>query len=91
MNGHEDAAADAAILSRAGGRPIRVQWTREDETGLGSERSAPADHHFGRGRARRPVYPDRRTELWIPKTTRGPAEHSITLAPEAAGLIMCLA
>ena len=28
MNGHEDAAADAAILSRAVGRPVRVLWTR---------------------------------------------------------------
>ncbi len=34
MNGHEDAAADAAILSRAVGRPVRVQWMREDEHGL---------------------------------------------------------
>ena len=25
MNGHEDAAADAAILSQAVGRPVRVQ------------------------------------------------------------------
>ena len=33
MNGHEDAAADAAILSRAVGRPVRVQWSREDEHG----------------------------------------------------------
>ena len=33
MNGHEDAAADAAILSRAVGRPVRVQWMREDEHG----------------------------------------------------------
>src|SRR5262249_30015079 len=33
MNGHEDAAADAAILSRAVGHPVRVQWTREDELG----------------------------------------------------------
>ena len=33
MNGHEDAAADAAILSRAVGRPVRVQWSREDELG----------------------------------------------------------
>ena len=39
MNGHEDAAADAAILSRATGRPVRVQWTREDEPGLGSRRA----------------------------------------------------
>src|SRR5688500_16024754 len=33
MNGHEDAAADAAILSQAIGRPVRVQWSREDEHG----------------------------------------------------------
>jgi nicotinate dehydrogenase subunit B len=32
-NGHEDAAADAALLSRAAGRPMRVQWMREDEHG----------------------------------------------------------
>src|SRR5437762_10469445 len=31
MNGHEDAAADAAIVSRAPGRPARVQWSRQDE------------------------------------------------------------
>ncbi len=31
MNGHDDAAADAALLSRATGRPVRVQWMREDE------------------------------------------------------------
>ncbi len=32
-NGHEDAAADAALLARAMGRPVRVQWMREDENG----------------------------------------------------------
>jgi nicotinate dehydrogenase subunit B len=32
-NGHEDAAADAAILARAVGRPVRVQWMRADEHG----------------------------------------------------------
>jgi nicotinate dehydrogenase subunit B len=32
-NGHEDAAADAAMLSRAVGRPVRVQWMRQDEHG----------------------------------------------------------
>ena len=31
MNGHDDAAADAALLSRATGKPVRVQWTRSDE------------------------------------------------------------
>jgi CO/xanthine dehydrogenase Mo-binding subunit len=32
-NGHEDAAADAALLARAAGRPVRVQWSRADEHG----------------------------------------------------------
>jgi CO/xanthine dehydrogenase Mo-binding subunit len=30
-NGSDDAAADAALLSRAVGRPVRVQWSRQDE------------------------------------------------------------
>ncbi len=30
-NGADDVAADAAILSRAVGRPVRVQWSRQDE------------------------------------------------------------
>ena len=32
-NGHEDAAADAALLAKATGRPVRVQWMRADEHG----------------------------------------------------------
>jgi nicotinate dehydrogenase subunit B len=32
-NGHEDAAADAALLARTVGRPVRVQWMRADEHG----------------------------------------------------------
>jgi CO/xanthine dehydrogenase Mo-binding subunit len=32
-NGHEDAAADAALLARGQTRPVRVQWMREDEHG----------------------------------------------------------
>jgi CO/xanthine dehydrogenase Mo-binding subunit len=32
-NGHEDAAADAAMLAKAAGRPVRVQWMRADEHG----------------------------------------------------------
>jgi CO/xanthine dehydrogenase Mo-binding subunit len=84
MNGHEDAAADAAILSRATGRPVRVQWSREDELGwdpkgppqlIGISGAVSAD-----GRIL-----DWRTELWIPKTTRGLPNIPL-LAPEAAGL-----
>ncbi|HEX3162774.1 MAG TPA: molybdopterin cofactor-binding domain-containing protein [Pseudolabrys sp.] len=84
MNGHEDAAADAAILSRAAGRPVRVQWTREDE--LGWDPKGPPQL-IGISGA---VMPDGRildwrTELWIPKTTRGMPNIPL-LAPEAAGL-----
>jgi nicotinate dehydrogenase subunit B len=32
-NGHEDAAADSALLARAAGAPVRVQWMRADEHG----------------------------------------------------------
>jgi len=32
-NGHEDASADAALLSQAMGRAVRVQWMRADEHG----------------------------------------------------------
>jgi len=32
-NGHEDAAADATLLARAVGKPVRVQWMRSDEHG----------------------------------------------------------
>jgi CO/xanthine dehydrogenase Mo-binding subunit len=33
MNGHDDAAAEAALLSHTLNRPVRVQWSREEETG----------------------------------------------------------
>ena len=33
QNAHEDACADAVILSRAVGSPVRVQWMRQDEHG----------------------------------------------------------
>src|SRR5262249_15016512 len=32
-NGFDDAAADAALLARAVGKPVRVQWMRKDEPG----------------------------------------------------------
>ena len=31
-NGHEDATADAALLATLLGKPVRVQWSRADET-----------------------------------------------------------
>jgi nicotinate dehydrogenase subunit B len=32
-NGHEDAAADAALIAKVTGRPVRMQWMRADEHG----------------------------------------------------------
>jgi nicotinate dehydrogenase subunit B len=68
MNGHDDAAADAALLSRAVGRPVRVQWSRQDELGwdpkgppqlLALEGAIGDDGKIGAWR----------TEMWIPKAT----------------------
>jgi CO/xanthine dehydrogenase Mo-binding subunit len=39
-NGADDVALDAALLSRACGRPVRVQWSREDELSWASFGSA---------------------------------------------------
>jgi nicotinate dehydrogenase subunit B len=33
-NGADDAAAEAALLSKALGKPVRVQWSRQEEHGL---------------------------------------------------------
>ncbi|HXP77839.1 MAG TPA: molybdopterin cofactor-binding domain-containing protein [Stellaceae bacterium] len=84
MNGHEDAAADAAILSRAAGRPVRVQWMREDEHGWDPkgppqllELSASLDD-TGKIAAWN-------AEMWIPAATKGLPNIPL-LSPAAAGL-----
>lgn len=46
-NGADDAAADAALLSKAVGKPVRVQWTRQNEHGW--EPLGPAQAHDLRG------------------------------------------
>jgi CO/xanthine dehydrogenase Mo-binding subunit len=84
MNGHEDAAADAAILSRATGRPVRVQWTREDELGWDPKGPPQLISVSGAVSPQGRIL-DWRTEMWIPKTTRGLPNIPL-LAPEAAGL-----
>ena len=84
MNGHEDAAADAAILSRAIARPVRVQWSREDEHGWDPKGPPQLLDISGA------VGPDGRilewhTEMWLPQPTRGLADVPL-LASAAAGL-----
>ncbi|MGE0751503.1 MAG: molybdopterin cofactor-binding domain-containing protein [Variibacter sp.] len=84
MNGHEDAAADAAILSRAAGRPVRVQWMREDEHGWDPKGPPQLLDVSGAVSADGRIL-DWKTEMWIPQTTRGMPSIPL-LAPEAAGL-----
>ncbi|HEX6841125.1 MAG TPA: molybdopterin cofactor-binding domain-containing protein [Stellaceae bacterium] len=83
MNGHEDAAADAALLSQALGRPVRVQWMREDEHGWDPkgppqllDLAAALDAH-----GRIAVW---RSEQWLPAATKGLPNIPL-LAPAAAG------
>jgi len=84
MNGHDDAATDAALLSRAVGRPVRVQWSRQDEHGfdpkappqlLALEGSVTGDGRIGAWR----------TEMWIPKATASLPNMPL-LALDAAGI-----
>ena len=69
-NGNDDAAADAVLLSRAVGRPVRVQWMRHDEHGWDPkgpqqllELRAGLDNH---GRI---VFWD--TQMWLPAALPG--------------------
>jgi nicotinate dehydrogenase subunit B len=84
MNGHEDAAADAAILSQAIGRAVRVQWSREDEHGWDPKGPPQLLDLSGAvdstGRIR-----EWRTEMWLPQTTKGLPDVPL-LGPAAAGL-----
>jgi CO/xanthine dehydrogenase Mo-binding subunit len=84
MNGHEDAAIEAALLSKSLGRPVRVQWMREDEHGFDPKGPtqlldlAGAINDEGR-------IVDWRTEMWLPQATKGLPNIPL-LAPEAAGI-----
>jgi nicotinate dehydrogenase subunit B len=84
MNGHEDAAADAAIVSRAVGRPVRVQWSRADEHGWDPKGPPQLLDLSGAIDASGRIL-DWRTEMWIPQTTKGLLNIPL-LGPQAAGL-----
>jgi nicotinate dehydrogenase subunit B len=84
MNGHEDAAADAAIISRAVGRPVRVQWTREDELGW-DPKGPPQLIDIAGSMAQDGRLLDWKTEMWLPERTKG-LPYIPLLGPQAAGL-----
>jgi len=84
MNGHDDAAADAVLLSKAVGKPVRVQWSREDE--LGWDPKGPPQLL----ELKATLTPDGRidaweTDMWVPRATAN-LEWVPLLAPLAAGM-----
>jgi CO/xanthine dehydrogenase Mo-binding subunit len=84
MNGHEDAAADAAIVSHAVGRPVRVQWSRQDEHGWDPKGPPQLLDISGTIDPTGRIL-NWRTEMWLPQTTRGLPDIPL-LGPAAAGL-----
>src|SRR4029077_1660924 len=83
-NGADEAAADAVMLSKEVGRPVRVQWMRQDELGwdpkgppqlLDLRATLTAEGRIGAWE----------TEMWLPVATAN-LEHVPLLAPQAAGL-----
>ena len=68
MNGHDDAAAEAVLLSKAVGRPVRVQWTREDELGW-DPKGPPQLLAFEAALDAQGKISAWRTEMWLPRAT----------------------
>ncbi|HSB42065.1 MAG TPA: molybdopterin cofactor-binding domain-containing protein [Methylomirabilota bacterium] len=83
-NGADDAAAEAALLSWAVGRPVRVQWSRQEEHGLDPKGPAQLLE------LRAAVDPDGEvtaweTQAWLPIATANLPNIPL-LAPDAAGI-----
>jgi nicotinate dehydrogenase subunit B len=84
MNGHDDVAADAALLSRAVGKPVRVQWSRADELGW-DPKGPPQLLALEGGLAADGSIAAWRTEMWLPKSTANLPSMPL-LGPQAAGI-----
>jgi hypothetical protein len=82
MNGHDDTAVDAALLSKALGKPVRVQWTREDEHGW-DPKGPPQLVDLRAGVDERGGVLAWETQAWLPAATAG-LPNILLLAPEAA-------
>jgi CO/xanthine dehydrogenase Mo-binding subunit len=85
-NGSDDAAADAALLSQAVGKPVRVQWMRHDEHGWdpkGPAMTATMAGALDAGRSRIAAW---RSEVWSPShSTRPQSRAGNTLAGRLSG------
>ena len=81
-NGADDAAADALLLSRAAGQPVRVQWMRQDEHGW--DPKGPAQLHELRGALdANGNISAWETQMWVPD---GPQGSRALLGPESAAM-----
>src|ERR1022692_1382725 len=79
-NGADDAAADALLLSRAVGQPVRVQWMGQDEHGW--DPKGPAQLHELRGAIDASGNITAwETQMWVPD---GPQGNRALLGPESA-------
>ncbi len=82
-NGHEDAAADAALVAKEIGAPVRVQWSREDEH-VWDPKGPPTLIDYVAGLDARGDIVAWTSEAWIPQ---GQAVSRATLiAADLAGL-----
>ena len=84
MNGHDDASLDAALISKAIGKPVRVQWTRQDEN-IWDPKGPPQLIDIEGG-----VSADGKIEAWktvmfIPKAT-AQLPNIPLLGPQSAGI-----
>ena len=69
-NGNDDAAADAMLLSRAAGKPVRVQWMRHDEHGW-DPKGPPQVLDLKGGIDAQGNIVAWQTEMWLPTTVPG--------------------
>ena len=84
MNGHDDATVEAAMLSQAVGKPVRVQWSREDE--LGWDPKGPPQLLELQGALTADGRIDAwQTDMWLPRATAN-LEWVPLLSPLAAGM-----
>jgi CO/xanthine dehydrogenase Mo-binding subunit len=84
MNGHDDAAAEAALLARETGKPVRVQWMREDEHGW-DPKGPPQLVDFRAALDENGAIAAWESEAWLPVNTPKLFNRPL-LAFEAAGI-----
>ena len=80
----DEGGADAALMSRAVGRPVRVQWSREDEHGW-DPKSPPHLLEVRGAVNERGEVVGWHSEAWLPAPTQGLPNVPL-LAPDAAGI-----